>query len=335
MVDGSTRFGAFVRILLPLVAPGLVATSIFAFISPGTSSCSRTSSSRPGEADGDGLAGGLHDAARHRLGAADGRRDADRAARARLLPARPPEDRVRADRRRRSRVERRARAARRRLPARRASRGSRCPTGSRRWLETGLGGVVLFARNVDEPAQVAELTAALRAERPELVVAIDEEGGDVTRLEAAAGSSYPGNWALGVVDDVALTERVAAAIGADLARGRRQPRPRPGRRRQLEPGATRSSASARSAPTPSSSPATSPRSSRASSAAGVAACAKHFPGHGDTRGGLAPRAAHRRRDDETMTAMLLPFRAAIDAGARAVMTAHIRVRGARRRARRR
>jgi N,N'-diacetylchitobiose transport system permease protein len=32
MVDGSTRFGAFAKILLPLVAPGLVATSIFAFI---------------------------------------------------------------------------------------------------------------------------------------------------------------------------------------------------------------------------------------------------------------------------------------------------------------
>jgi N,N'-diacetylchitobiose transport system permease protein len=32
MVDGNSRFGAFVRILLPLVAPGLVATSIFAFI---------------------------------------------------------------------------------------------------------------------------------------------------------------------------------------------------------------------------------------------------------------------------------------------------------------
>jgi N,N'-diacetylchitobiose transport system permease protein len=31
-VDGATRFGAFVRILLPLVAPGLVATSVFAFI---------------------------------------------------------------------------------------------------------------------------------------------------------------------------------------------------------------------------------------------------------------------------------------------------------------
>jgi N,N'-diacetylchitobiose transport system permease protein len=32
MVDGSTRLGAFVRILLPLVAPGLVATAVFAFI---------------------------------------------------------------------------------------------------------------------------------------------------------------------------------------------------------------------------------------------------------------------------------------------------------------
>jgi N,N'-diacetylchitobiose transport system permease protein len=32
MVDGTTRFGAFVRVLLPLVAPGLVATSVFAFI---------------------------------------------------------------------------------------------------------------------------------------------------------------------------------------------------------------------------------------------------------------------------------------------------------------
>jgi N,N'-diacetylchitobiose transport system permease protein len=32
MVDGLSRFGAFTRILLPLVAPGLVATSIFAFI---------------------------------------------------------------------------------------------------------------------------------------------------------------------------------------------------------------------------------------------------------------------------------------------------------------
>src|SRR4029077_18465594 len=45
----------------------------------------------------------------------------------------------------------------------------------------------------------------------------DEEGGGVPRLEARRGSSYPGNWALGVVDDVELTEAVAAAIAAELA----------------------------------------------------------------------------------------------------------------------
>ena len=77
----------------------------------------------------------------------------------------------------------------------------------------GYGGVVLFARNVRDPEQVAELTSSLAG----LLVAVDEEGGDVTRLEAADGSSFPGNLALGAVDDVALTRRVAAAIDAATA----------------------------------------------------------------------------------------------------------------------
>src|SRR5687768_562970 len=93
--------------------------------------------------------------------------------------------------------------------------GTTVPDWLRRWLDGGLGGVVLFAWNVESRAQVAELTLALRGEREGLVVAIDEEGGDVTRLEAERGSSYPGNWALGAVDDPSLTEEVAAAIGAD------------------------------------------------------------------------------------------------------------------------
>jgi beta-N-acetylhexosaminidase len=66
------------------------------------------------------------------------------------------------------------------------------PDWVRRRLQEGLGGVVLFAWNVRDPEQVARLVASLRAERPEVVVAIDEEGGDVTRLEAGTGSSYPG-----------------------------------------------------------------------------------------------------------------------------------------------
>ena len=62
---------------------------------------------------------------------------------------------------------------------------------------------MLFARNIRDPEQLAELTSSLPGRR--VLVAVDEEGGDVTRLEAATGSSFPGNLALGAVDDVALT----------------------------------------------------------------------------------------------------------------------------------
>ena len=62
--------------------------------------------------------------------------------------------------------------------------GEEPPDWVRRLLEAGLGGVVLYAWNVHDPEQLRSLTDALRAERPELVIAIDEEGGDVTRLEA-------------------------------------------------------------------------------------------------------------------------------------------------------
>ena len=64
---------------------------------------------------------------------------------------------------------------------------------------------------------LAASTAALRAGRPDVLIAIDEEGGDVTRLAHATGSPYPGNAALGAIDEVALTRRVYEAIGAELA----------------------------------------------------------------------------------------------------------------------
>nr|BFE78837.1 hypothetical protein GCM10020093_014380 [Planobispora longispora] len=91
------------------------------------------------------------------------------------------------------------------------------PGWLRRALGEGLGGTVLFARNLVDPAQTARLVAELRAENPAVVVAVDEEGGAVTRLEAGTGSSFPGNRALGVADDAGLTERVARAIGRLLA----------------------------------------------------------------------------------------------------------------------
>ncbi|MDQ4108899.1 MAG: glycoside hydrolase family 3 protein, partial [Actinomycetota bacterium] len=46
-------------------------------------------------------------------------------------------------------------------------------------LGDGLGGVCLFARNVGDPEQLASLTAALRDVRADVLIGIDEEGGDV------------------------------------------------------------------------------------------------------------------------------------------------------------
>lgn len=91
--------------------------------------------------------------------------------------------------------------------------GTSAPDWVRRRLAEGLVSVALFGRNVADPEQVTALTAQLRAERDDLLVAIDEEAGDVTRLEVRTGSSFPGNHALGAVDDPALTRRVARELG--------------------------------------------------------------------------------------------------------------------------
>jgi beta-N-acetylhexosaminidase len=187
-----------------------------------------------------------------------------------------------------------------------------------RWLERGLGGVVLFADNVEHRDRAAQLTATLRARR-EVVIALDEEAGDVTRLEADTGSSYPGNLALGKVDDVELTEGVAASIAAELA----------------GVGVTMNLAPVADVNSNPLNPAIGVRSFGAepelvarhvrafvtgTQRAGVAACAKHFPGHGDT-------AVDSHLDlpvaGGDLEAALLPFSAAIGAGVAAVMTGHL------------
>ncbi|WP_030786097.1 glycoside hydrolase family 3 protein [Streptomyces sp. NRRL S-920] len=201
--------------------------------------------------------------------------------------------------------------------------GATAPDWVRRRISEGLRSVVLFARNIQSPEQVARLTAALRAENPDLIVAIDEEAGDVTRLEAWTGSSRPGNLALGAVDDIDLTERVAQDIGRDLHAA--------GVSLNFAP-----SADVNSNPL---NPVIGVRSfgsrtdlvSRHTAAwirglqgAGVAACAKHFPGHGDTvvdsHYGL-PQV--RGSAEEIARTALPPFIAAMEAGVRAVMTAHL------------
>ena len=85
---------------------------------------------------------------------------------------------------------------------------------------------------------LSSLCASLRAERPDVLIAVDEEGGDVTRVHYLEGSPEPGNAVLGRLDDTRLTRDSAARVGREL-RGMHQPRPRPGGGRQLgrrEPG---------------------------------------------------------------------------------------------------
>ena len=194
-----------------------------------------------------------------------------------------------------------------------------------RELDLGLGGVALFARNIESPEQVAELTAGVHAANPRALVAIDEEAGDVTRMEHSTGSSWPGNLALGVLDDVALTEAVAREIGVMLDGVGVDLDYAPVADINNNPDnpviGVRSFGS---------DPAIVARHTgawvRGLQSAGVLACAKHFPGHGDTSVdshlGL-PEVDFVGLDD----AVLQPFRAAIDAGTASVMSAHILVRG--------
>jgi beta-N-acetylhexosaminidase len=203
--------------------------------------------------------------------------------------------------------------------------GTTAPDWVRRWLGEGLGGVALFARNVESPSQVAALTAQLRAERPDVLVAIDEEAGDVTRFESRQGSSRPGNLALGAIDDIRLTEEVARDLGCDLANA--------GITLDYAPDADVNSNAAN--------PVIGVRAFGAETqlvarhtaafvrglqAAGVAACAKHFPGHGDTSVDSHHDVPLIDRDRAQLEECeLVPFRAAIAAGVQVIMTGHLLV----------
>ena len=200
------------------------------------------------------------------------------------------------------------------------------PDWVRRDLDAGLAGVAIYGSNLVDPGAVKRIAAATRDTRADALVALDEEGGDVTRLDYLIGSRYPGNLALGVVDDLALTQRVAASIAADLAES--------GINYDLAP-----SIDVNSDPD---NPVIGVRSFgadpervaahgvayiKAMQDAGIATSAKHFPGHGATVTDShltlpvvdCDLATLRRRE-------FLPFVAAIEAGATSIMTAHVVVR---------
>src|SRR5581483_7622847 len=192
--------------------------------------------------------------------------------------------------------------------------------------EFGLGGVILFARNVVEPEQVAELAFEASRLVPDVPawVSIDQEGGRVARLKAPF-TEWPPMATLGRSGDAQLAERFARALAAELK----------------AVGVTLDYAPVLDVHTNPKNPVIGDRAlaDKAADVArlgstiirtlqgeGIAACGKHFPGHGDTSTDshhelpLVEHPPERLREVE-----FEPFRAAIAADVATIMTAHVLV----------
>jgi beta-N-acetylhexosaminidase len=202
--------------------------------------------------------------------------------------------------------------------------GTTLPDDYRVLLEQGLGGICYFGSNTADGSQaLAALSAAITRANPHAVIAMDEEGGDVSRLHTREPSPVLGAAALGAVDDVALTEDVGRWVGTELAAV--------GITLDLAPDADVNSnpdnpvIGTRSfGPDASRVAAHTAAWTRGLQSTGVAACAKHFPGHGDTATDSHLALPRIDVDAETLAAReLVPFAAAVEAGVAAVMTSHI------------
>jgi beta-N-acetylhexosaminidase len=190
-------------------------------------------------------------------------------------------------------------------------------------LRAGLGGVCVFGPNIVSPEQLRDLTDAIYAANPRAMIAIDEEGGDVTRLHYADGSPLPGNALLGRIDDLEYTASVAARIGWDLRRTGFNLDFAPDADINSNPDnpviATRSFGIAPDAVADQVAAWT-----RGIQSTGVAACSKHFPGHGDTaQDSHVSLPLVDRSLDQLRAREFVPFAAAIAAGTKTIMSSHI------------
>lgn len=204
--------------------------------------------------------------------------------------------------------------------------GTRVPTDLGELIGQGrIGGVVLFARNLRDPEQVQNLVAELHerasAAAP-LTVAIDQEGGRVQRLRAP-WTEWPPMRRLGERGSIDDTRAVARALGRELADLRVDLNFAPVVDVDTNPEnpVIGDRSFSRSAPDVGRHAAA---FVEAIQSQGVAGCAKHFPGHGDTTVDShfeLPRIDH---DLERLRAIELPpFRAAVEAGVASVMMAHV------------
>jgi beta-N-acetylhexosaminidase len=192
--------------------------------------------------------------------------------------------------------------------------------------EFDLGGVILFSRNIESPEQVSELAAeaeALSEEQP-LWVSVDQEGGRVARLKAPF-TVWPPMATLGRSGSEALAARFATALAAELA----------------AVGVTLDYAPVLDIHTNPRNPVIGDRALAETAAevarlgravirtlqgAGIAACGKHFPGHGDTSTDSHEQLPLVEHPPDRLRAVELePFRAAVAEDVAFIMTAHVLV----------
>jgi beta-N-acetylhexosaminidase len=192
--------------------------------------------------------------------------------------------------------------------------------------EFSLGGVILFARNVESPEQVSEMARETRelVREPPPWFSVDQEGGRVARLRRPF-TEWPPMASLGRADNEALARRFARALATEL----------------MSVGITLDFAPVLDVLTNSRNTVIGDRALSTEAGqvgrlgaviidelqqAGLAACGKHFPGHGDTFADshhdlpLVEQPPERLREVE-----FAPFRAAVAAGVASIMMAHVLV----------
>lgn len=201
--------------------------------------------------------------------------------------------------------------------------GPRVPMWLKPYLENGLGGITLFGSNTPDLEATANLVEEIRHNNSSIVISIDEEGGDVTRIYARTGSEQPSAAQLGRIDDVDYTRASYYNLGlilnslgidltfapvADICINFKNPIV------GIRSFGDRADLVSRHVDA----------AVRGLQAAGTSASLKHFPGHGavleDSHHNL-PRIRSSFADLEALD--LAPFLSGLKAGARSVMVGHL------------